>query len=138
MAKGDKDMMFIDDNILPLVQAMNETGWIRTVSSCQGHDDKGKEFESPHVAFFVKSDCINELAKVLDRAEKETIDEVDAFIRCKLVFSEEIANSQADAPDGWIAFCLDFEPLFERFTEEKRIEAIKILTEEFEKNNRGG
>ncbi len=86
----------IDPGIKPLVDAMNNSGWVITVSSCEGHDGS-----DPYVAFYCRADKINLLCNIMDDVEHELFPLV--VFNCCLVHDSEVHGSQRDAPAGWVA-----------------------------------
>lgn len=131
----------IDEQILPLVEAMNDLGWIQTLSSCQGHKDS-EDFRHPYVAFFVDARHVSDLAKILDRAGSKLDTEADCepvFLEVQFAYSTDLAGCQEDAPKGWIAFNLKIEPMRREDGPEfeyDREHVIKVLTQEFRKAKR--
>lgn len=94
--KGD-----IDEGIKALIDSMNSTGWIKTISSCEGHNG-----EIPYVAFYCRANRINFLTRVLDTVEHDFFPMV--MFECCLVHESEICGCQGDAPAGWMALHLKF------------------------------
>jgi hypothetical protein len=125
----------MDKGILSLVNSMNRTGWITTVSSCEGH---GEFFPyHPYVAFFAKATMISKLAKILNQCAiriEECQEYLGVELVCILVYDEEVANCQTDAPDGWVAFNLAVRPYDEGYTSYNKKLVLNILTEEFANN----
>lgn len=106
----------IDKQILPLIVAMNSTGWIETFSSCQGHPKaKGQErkcFPKPYIAFYCESSKVNELCKILNQIETVATDtKRDRYICFDLgiIHSNEVCGCQGDAKKGWLALNLNIE-----------------------------
>lgn len=92
---------FIDPLIEPLIKVMNSSNWIKTVSSCEGHEDK-----RPYIAFYCKADKINLLARILDNVEHEFFPGI--IFDCCLVHDSEVHDHQGQAPPGWISLQLKF------------------------------
>ena len=55
----------VDPGIKDLIDAMNGTGVIKTVSCCEGHEGH-KYFPKPYIAFYIDSAQIVNLAKALN------------------------------------------------------------------------
>lgn len=94
----------IDRDIRPLVETMNNTGWITTVSSCAGHNGC-----KPYVAMYCRMDKVNFLTRVLDIIEHDFFPLV--MFECCLIHESEIQGYQGDAPEGWLALHLRFNLL---------------------------
>jgi hypothetical protein len=120
IGKTDK----LDKLILPLVEAMNATGWIETVSSCQGHP-KSEHHQKPYIAFYCKSSMIKRLCRMLNQVETR-MDEwiwLDLFI----VHSDNVNGCQEDAKRGWLALHLGINV----DTPRAKRRAIELMTEGF-------
>lgn len=115
----------IDKGIRPLVDAMNATGWIETVSSCQGHPRDAAN-ETPYVAFYGKASRVPELCEILNRADRAA-PEGSAWLNLSIVHGDDINGCQRDARRGWIALDLHIEILKPR----TRAQVIAALTETF-------
>lgn len=123
LPKGEE----IDIGILPLIDAMNSTGWIKTVSCCEGHPGS-KYNETPYVAFFCKSSKLSELAKIMNQITREA----DVFFNdLSWVFHDEVYGNQYDAPKGWISLDLQLTNCGETPTEEAKKRIFDIATESF-------
>lgn len=120
----------IDAGIRPLVDAMNATGWIETVSSCQGHS-KG-EFRLPFVSFYCRQDKIRELSEILDTASEMLKEESAPFsVECNLVFETDIGNNTVNAVDGWVVFEITVKEYDYKMDEEDKEFFITVLTQAF-------
>lgn len=114
-------MGLIDVQIEPLIKAMNSTGWMRTVSCCQGHPDS-EHFDAAYVSFFCKATKVTRLCSILNTVEPECF---TVFDYLSVVYSEEIYSSQSDADPGWISLFLRFAST----DEDSKLAAFKKLTD---------
>lgn len=124
---GEKmgETMEIDKGILPLINAMNNTGWIKTASCCEGYPGC-ESHEWPYIAFFCKASKLSELCKTLNQLE---VDDKEGFTYFDLsvVHNDYIANNQSEAKRGWIA--LDLQIYMKPLT--AKIKTFNLLKSSF-------
>lgn len=103
--------MLVDPMLRELVNVLNETGYIKTVSCCQGHGDEKDIFQDPYIALYCKASKLKKFCHVLSIVD-EILEDNDIPIQfCPtLVFAESVQGCQEDAPSGWVAIDLKFEP----------------------------
>lgn len=70
----------LDIGIAPLVHAMNETGWIMTYSSCEGHSTGCKY---PNVSFWCKADKVIIINEIIERLKLEFNKQYPEFIKLR-------------------------------------------------------
>ena len=122
----------IDEKILPLIKAMNALPWIQTNSSCFGHENH-EVHDQFYVQFFCDNSKIEELSQVLNTVDNICLEgRIPISISCQLNFNSEVAGSQADAPEGSIAFYLTIEE-YAPLTNQEKLIFVDILTKEFQK-----
>jgi len=108
----------IDEKIRPLVEAMNNTGWIKTVSSCEGHP--GYEYhDTAYVACFVKGSMLKKLSKILNVVSQD-IEENNLLLDVDVtwVYCDEVYGSQEEAPRGYISLDMKFACFDKEFFDE--------------------
>lgn len=115
----------IDEEILPLIEAMNNTGFIETFSSCEGHPDS-EHSKRPYVAFFCKSDNIPSICNILNDIEGGAEDYAVAF-DLGIIHEPLLIESQLDTEKGLLALHLR---IMARRAADKR-HAFKLLTDRF-------
>jgi hypothetical protein len=65
----------LDPGIAPLVRAMNATGWLTTLESCEGHPGRGDN-DAPYVVFeCADAACVTEW---VDRAQAARLEWLEA------------------------------------------------------------
>lgn len=120
----------IDKNILPLIKAMNGTGWIRTVSSCEGHLG-AERFQRPYIAFYCKASKMKTLCRILNATSDAFDDDDDSvWLELEIVWNGEIHGCQEETPRGWIALNLTIET---ETTKKKK--AFDLLSNGFKNNS---
>jgi hypothetical protein len=114
----------IDPGIKGLITAMNGTGYLQTICSCEGHQERD---ETPYVSFVCRATDINQLCKVLNEAESVAENEglVLAFI-LSVVHNKDIINCQESIPDGYLSLDLQFDTDDDIWVAKERV--FKILT----------
>ncbi|MBU4501114.1 MAG: hypothetical protein KKA79_00865 [Nanoarchaeota archaeon] len=102
-----KEKKGIDEQIKPLIDIMNNSGWIKTFSSCEGHH--GDEvFDEVYVGFYCKANKIKLLCKILNTIEKK-LGKIPTMMKLFLQFSKEWPyGNQVEAPEGYLALELCF------------------------------
>lgn len=116
----------LDLNIRPIVEAMNKTGYIETIASCEGH--KGDDiYDSPYIKFFCKAGCIDALATILNNVYGK-FDK--GYLMLHVIFDAEIAVCQRDAPRGYLCLQINF-CLYDPEKIEDKLEVFKIIEREF-------
>lgn len=85
----------IDKDMRPLIEAMNATGWIETVSCCQGHP-RSEYHQTPYVAFYCKSSKIKLLCRMLNQVERIMENTMNEYIwfDLSIVHNEEVNGCQ--------------------------------------------
>ena len=116
----------IDHNIKTLVEAMNRTGYIETVSSCEGHY-KDEIYDIPYIKFFCKASCIDDLSVILNKVYKK-FDK--GYLMLHVIFDEEIGVCQLHAPKGYLCLQINF-CLHDPEKTEDKLELFKIIGREF-------
>lgn len=123
---GKENLEELDHNIKPVVEAMNTTGYIETVASCEGHQDH-EIYDIPYIKFFCKADRINDLALILNNVYKK-FDK--GYLMLHVIFDEEIAVCQRDAPWGYL--CLQINIcLYDQEKTADKMELFKLMETEF-------
>jgi len=128
----------IDAGILPLINAMNSTGWMETISCCEGYPG-AKFFHNPYIAFFCKTEKIDTLSKILNKAINSFKQYETPYLDLGIAFYDDVNGCQADAPKGYISLSLDigiepelklilFKRLTTRFVKEAAAQAAKVNT----------
>lgn len=116
----------IDHNIGPVVDAMNETGYIETIASCEGHIDH-EIYNSPYVKFFCSTSGINALSGILNKVYRK-FDE--GYLILHIIFDEEINVCQHDAPKGYLCLQINF-CLYAPENMEDKLTLFKLIEKEF-------
>lgn len=119
----------IDHKIMPIVKAMNKTGYMETVSSCEGHLND-EIYDLPYIRFFCKAGEVDTLAAVLNRVYKEF---EQGYIMLHVIFDEEAGVCQRDAPGGYLCLQLNF-CLYDHAKMEDKLALFKITAREFNKS----
>ena len=122
----------VDHNIKPIIEAMNKTGYIETISSCEGHNED-EIYDIPYVKFFCKANCINALSIILNKVYRK-FDK--GYLMLHIIFDEEIAVCQLDAPTGYLCLQINF-CLYAPAKIEDKLEVFKIVEREFTDVSRG-
>ncbi len=116
----------IDQNIKPILDAMNKTGYIETIASCEGHN--GDEiYNIPYVKFFCRASSIDALSVILNKVYRK-FDK--GYLMLHVIFDEEIAVCQLDAPRGYLCLQINF-CLYDPEKTEDKFELFKIIEKEF-------
>jgi hypothetical protein len=96
----------IDPGIKDLIESMNRTGYLQTVCSCEGHQDRDEE---PYVSFVCRATDINYLCKALNEAEQIAEDQgLELTFILAMVYDKEIINCQESIPEGYLSLDLQF------------------------------
>jgi hypothetical protein len=97
----------IDPGIKNLIAAMNKTGYLQTICSCEGHQDREEE---PYVSFVCRATDINQLCKVLNEAEQKAAEDQGLVLTFNLsiVYDKDIINCQESIPEGYLSLDLQF------------------------------
>jgi hypothetical protein len=97
----------IDPGIKDLIESMNKTGYLQTVCSCEGHQDRDEE---PFVSFVCRATEINRLCKVLNEAEQVAEEQGLVFtFMLAIVYDKDIINCQDSIPEGYLSLDLQFD-----------------------------
>lgn len=119
----------VDRDVYPLLVAMNRSGWIKTVSSCQGHPGS-KYFSNPYIAFHCRSGKVSRLCKILNQAERKSPDDFIWF-DLSIVHSDDVNGCQMDADRGWLALDLHIKT----DSPSSKRKAFNLLAELFEQDS---
>ena len=119
----------IDKKILRLVRAMNKTGWIETLFSCEGHPDDDYR-TTPYIMFYCKVERIDFVSEIFsDIAFKAGKEKIDINLVLMLVHDRrKFVYSQFAAPPGFLSLIGDFK--LEDLKNNGRV--LEIAAEEFE------
>jgi hypothetical protein len=109
----------IDPGIKGLIDAMNQTGYIQTFVSCEGH----KKDDNPYVGFACRTSQIKKLCKILNKVMKS----LDIFLELNIILPETVLNCQDDMPKGYLSLDLTFMVS----TNKVKIQAFKMLEDCF-------
>ena len=121
----------IDEKIKPLVEAMNKTGWITTIASCEGHLENQLKSE-PYVAFLCKGEKGGDLCKVLKNTQKNLRKNRLPFDIVCDVFYQHIEFVQKN---GWVPLGITFrlrKPIGEKAFSRAKERAFNFLVEAFQ------
>ena len=98
----------VDPGIKDLIDAMNGTGVIKTVSCCEGHEGH-KYFPKPYIAFYIDSAQIVNLAKALN-ATVEYFENIYSgsgiYFDASWVCDNQTHGSQDCSPKGYISLSI--------------------------------
>ena len=106
----EEDFTRVDENIKPFIRALNRVIWIKTASSCEGHE--GSLYSEPYISFYCDTRFIKDFCLILNEIDR-AISEKGLNIKTELflVHDREEANNQTVAPQGWLALGLIFRNL---------------------------
>lgn len=116
----------VDHNIKSLVEAMNKTGYIETIASCEGHNDH-EIYDIPYIKFFCRAGSINALSFVLNKVYRR-FDK--GYLMLHIIFDEEVAVCQHHAPTGYLCLQINF-CLYDPEKTEDKLELFQIMEQEF-------
>ena len=120
----------IDKKILRLVRAMNKTGWLETLFSCEGHP--GDDFrKNPYVRFYCPFERIDFLSEIFsDIAFRAGEEEMELNLALVLAHDRrKFVYSQFAAPKGFLSLEADFR--LGKIEDNGKV--LEIAAEEFEK-----
>jgi len=126
----EEDLTRVDENIKPFIKVLNRVIWIKTSSSCEGHEDG--LYSEPYVSFYCDTRFIKYFCLILNEIDR-AISEMGLNIKTELflVHDREEANNQTVAPEGWLALGLIFRNLDQKGYDKKLFfERISVLFEE--------
>ena len=106
----EEDFTRVDENIKPFIRALNRVIWIKTASSCEGHE--GGLYSEPYISFYCDTRFIKDFCLILNEIDR-AISEKGLNIKTELflIHDREEANNQTVAPQGWLALGLIFRNL---------------------------
>jgi tRNA(Phe) wybutosine-synthesizing methylase Tyw3 len=127
-----KDMKYevigVDEGIEKLIETMNRTGWIKTISSCEGHEGD-EHHDRPYVSFACKMNKLIDLTLLIGKLEEECdVEHKIIIVDFNIVTNPFTHGSQDEMKKGWIALNLTIEILDDDF-ETTKIYLFKRLIE---------
>lgn len=121
----------IDKMIQPLIKAMNDLDWIITNLCCQGHQNNAFNPHF-HVQFFCSMSKINLLSEMLNNVSSFIDGANSPFIlHCEFNYDNQVFGSQSEAPQNSIALSLTLKELEVDIPEDKKLDIINYLANEF-------
>jgi len=105
----------IDENMRPIINKINKSGWLITIFCCEGHD----ELSSAYICFlFKKEDLSRFLLKLFEASKQEDF-----------LVSYEIDRSYEDSDKIFkVAVHVSYEPFFDICPNSTKKEALAFFT----------